>query len=486
MKKLGYSIGTLIILLICAFVFVIVPAMVGQGRPDKNAITFGKYNGKEIRYEPNSKLMSNIQQYGQYYQNMGMKVDDSNRFYIYNYAFNATVAEMAAEDEVKKSGYTVPESTVNRLLRNYFTDENGKFSEKLYNQTPQDDVSNMVSEIKESLLSERFNSDNFGSRNEYIGNDALYGLKASTAELDFLASFDSSKRGFNMVQFSLSDYPDEEKVAYGKAHAEKFIKYDMSVITTETEADAKKVLKRLNAEEITFADAVQEYSNKVYGNSEGKLTASYAYQLENIIEDNGDFVLVSQLKNGAKSDVVKTKMGYAVFACDGDSVAADFDHEDLTSVVASYLNSYETGEIENYFIAKGNTFIADAKANGFDSACEKAGVEKTEITPFPLNYGNVSLAGKLTTNVPGLYDAAKNEDFLTKAFSLKMNECSEPSVVGEYVVILQYVSEDTTGSESAAVLAELPNMDQESASNAIMNSPKLENNFTSVYISNMM
>ena len=478
MKKAGYTIGTLIILLICAFVFVLVPAMAGSGN-QQEAPSFGSYNNKQIRYEQNSDMANFVSQYGQYYQSMGMQIDQSNYYYIYNNAFNATVAKMAAEDSVAKSGYKVPKAAVTRQMLPYFSDENGNYNSKAYRSTPESTIAQMRSDIESSLVSLRFNDDNFGSDN------GMFGLKASTAELDFLAKMNEGKRGFDMAAFPLAGYPDSEKAAFGKANASKFIKYDMSVITVEDEATAKKVLKRLDAEEVTFADAVAEYSEKNYSNSEGKLTSNYAYQIENIMNDSAEVAVIGALKAGEKSGIVKTKFGYSIFMADGDSVAPDFESEDMLKTVNSYLNSYESSVIENYFIAEAKDFIAEAAMDGFDAACAKHGIEKDIVAPFPLNYGNSSIAGTLNTNVPGLANAATNENFLNTAFSLKMNEVSEPLVLDGNVIVLKYTTDGETAEEEAS-LPDTSSFDESSASSAIMNSPKLVNNFTSTYFENFL
>jgi len=473
MKKAGYTIGSLIILLICAFVFVLVPAMVGSGK-QQEAPVFGAYNKKEIRYEQNSDMLSFVNQYGQYYQSMGMQIDQSTSYYIYNYAFNSTVAKLHAEDEIKNSGYKVPKAVVTRQMLPYFSDENGNYNSKAYRSTPESTITQMRKDIEDSLVTARFNDDHFGS------NEGMYGLKASAAELDFLASYDAKKRGFDMAAFPMADYPDSEKAAYGKANASKFIKYDMSVITVEDEATAKKVLKRLDAAEITFADAVAEYSEKNYSNSEGKLNSSYAYQIENNLEDAAEVSVIGALKAGEKSGIIKTKSGYSIFQADGDSSAADFDSEDMLKTVYSYLTSYESSVIENYYIAEAKDFIAEAALKGFDAACESHSIIKDIVAPFPLNYGNSSIAGTLNTNVPGLANAATNENFLTTAFSLKKDEVSEPMVIDNNVIVLKYTT-DGEASEEEASLPDTSNFDESSASSAIMNSPKLENNFTATY-----
>ena len=479
MKRTFYTVGSLVILLICAFVFVLVPAMAGGGK-QQEAPSFGSYNGKKITYEQNSDMANFVNQYGQYYQSMGMQIDQSSYYYIYNYAFNSTVAKIAAEDAVAKSGYKVPKNAITRKMIPYFSDENGNYSSKAYRTTPESTIRSMTKDIEAAEISVLYNNDNFGS------SAGLFGLKASDSELDFLSSMGNESRGFNMAVFKLSDYPESEKAAYGKANPTKFIKYDMSIITVEDEATAKKVLKRLASEEITFADAVAEYSEKYYSDSEGKLTSNYAYQLENILEDASQALVVSTLKVGEKSEVLQTKTGYSIFVVDGESEACEEDSDELNRAVYSYLNSYETSVIENYFIGKAKDFAADAALNGFDSACAKAGVEKTEIEPFPLNYGNVSIADTLNTGLTGLANAATDENFLTSAFSLKKNEISAPVVMENNVVVVQYTTDGEVSEDAETSVPDFEEYDQECASNAIMNSPKLENNFAATYFKNFL
>ena len=51
-KNTVYTLGSLIILLICAFCFVVLPAVEGRSSRQQGADVpaFGKYNGKEIKY----------------------------------------------------------------------------------------------------------------------------------------------------------------------------------------------------------------------------------------------------------------------------------------------------------------------------------------------------------------------------------------------------------------------------------------------------
>ena len=259
-KGLSYSIASVVILIICLVAFVL-PSTLGNGQNPEKLPAFGKYNGKEIKYEQNSDFANYVSYYGQLFQAQNGQIDSSTYYQIFQYAFNSAVTKLAYGDEVKATGYVVPTSFVNReLAKNFY--ENGKYSAKLYKQTPAATVNEMKTDIETNLISSRYYDDNFGSSTEVLGDKGLYGIKQSKAELDFLADYNKNQVSFNVAAFSLSDYPDSEKEAFGKNNAAKFTQYDLSLVICKDKSTADKVLTRLNNEEITFADAISEYSEK--------------------------------------------------------------------------------------------------------------------------------------------------------------------------------------------------------------------------------
>jgi hypothetical protein len=298
---------------------------------------------------------------------------------------------------------------------------------------------------------------------------------------------EQEKRSFSLAAFNTTGYPDSEKIAYGKEHADDFVKYDMSVITTTDEAEANKILKRLNSNEITFGDAVTEYSEKNYSNGQGKLTSNYAYQLKNIIPTDADFKTVTALAKDATSDPIKTERGYSLFHVDGAAVQPDFSDNDMVVVVYNYLKSYQTGHIEDYFTNIAKEFSAKAASNGFAAACREYGINDINIPAFPLNYGNVSILPKVPSDtVKEISGAASNDNFLKTAFSLKKDEISDPVVLGNNILVLRLDNvtneEPESGTTTTALASELAGYDRKSAQTALLKSPKVENNVASVFL----
>ena len=500
-KNTAYTIGSLIVLLICAFCFVVLPAFTGSEGQQNKLPPFGKYNKREIAYEQDSDFYNYVSQYGQMFQAYGQQLNEQTYYTVFKYAFDATVRKYAYEDAVNKSGYVVPQAAVNRNMVPFFSDENGNYSSKLYKQTDPKTVENLRKSIQSGLVASRYSDDLFGSEEDIVGSEALYGLKESDAELDFLKSYNANKRGFQMALFNTSDYPEEEKLKFAKENQAKFNKYDISIVTVEDKAKAQTVLKRINNNEITFEDAISEYSLNYFTNSEGKVTSAYQYQIENLLVNKDDLAILTDLAVDSVTDVIETSNSFSIFKKNGETKTPDFEIDEYKDLVSTYLRNYEKTRIEDYFTAKANDFIAQAAKSDFDSACTSMNIKNVEIPAFPLNYGSVAIADSLNTSIEGLSSADTNEKFLETAFNLKMNEMSEPMVLNGYVAVIKYISdgkeaevadtndEETDNSEDdeiADVLSNISDLDQSSANSYILSSDKLENNFAEVYFSNMM
>ncbi len=486
-KNTVYTLGSLIILLICAFCFVVLPAVEGRTSRNQGGDTpvFGKYNGKEIKYEQGSEFANFVSQYGQMYQMRGQQLDQTTYYQIFNQAFKSTVMNYAYSEAVKKSGYVVPKTAITRSILPYFQDENGNYSSKLYKQASDDIKQDLHNSAESALIADRFANDNFASNDERVGITPLYGLKNSEAEKKFIASMNKEQRSFNVAAFSKSDYPLEEKLKFANQNAALFNKYDMSIVTVEEKSNAESIAKRIANNEITFEDAISEYSEKTYSSSDGKLTNAYQYQISNILQNKDDLAAITDLSAGATSDIIQTNTGYSIFKNNAAVTKPDFNSDELQRVVSTYISAYELTLIEDYFTAKANDFIKEANASDFTSAAEKLNVKTSEISQFPLNYGNVSVLNSLDTSAEGMSNADKNENFLKTAFSLKLNELSEPVVLNNNIIVLQYTKAGSSVDDDVNVNL-LVSYDQTSATDSIMKSDKLEDNFLTVYFDNYM
>ena len=72
-KGLSYSIASVVILIICLIAFVL-PSTLGSGQNPNKLPAFGKYNGKEIKYEQGSDFANYVSYYGQTFQTRYRKI----------------------------------------------------------------------------------------------------------------------------------------------------------------------------------------------------------------------------------------------------------------------------------------------------------------------------------------------------------------------------------------------------------------------------
>lgn len=492
MKKgaLFTTIGSVIILII-SFIAFVLPSQLSSGVQSSKKV-FGKYKSREIVYEKDSDLINNLQAAQNNFMQTYGREPENNEFYSLFYgAFKDTVAQYAYEEAAKKAGYLVSEETVNRQLRSYFEDENGKFSNDLYNQA---DPSTIVA-LKESFLNggyySRVGQDLFGSQSELIGDASLYGLKESDAELDFISSFDTNKRAFNMVTFKKSEYPDEQVMDFAQKNQNIFTKYNMSIITFDDKTLADKIAKNISEGKTTFEDASTEGTNK-FSDAENKLVYPYYYQyrIEKMLNDASDVAKLSSLATSSVSDVIELTDGYAIFRKDGDATKADFSDETTFRDVRTYISTYEGPTIEDYYIAKAKEFKAEAEKTSFDAACTKLGLVKTDVPAFALNYNGSTFATSVNSSLPGLKFADTNENFLKTAFSLKENQIGDPMVMIDdastgYVIVIQYIAtenNDDTDTDMKPFLAyQISNYDSMAAANKIMSGKNVKDSFNQAY-----
>lgn len=491
MKKQFVYIGSIIILIISVFTFVVF----GFGTEVFTAIfgnsnklpAFGKYDGKKIEYTAGSEFATTASRLAENYKNQGYEINSQVEYYIFSQAFDQTIMNMAFTKAVEQSGYKVPATAVNREMIPYFSDASGKYSAKLYNQTDESTINNMRSELKNSLVYSRYTNDMLGS-SAGVKNGTLYGLKSSSKENGFIASMGTEKRSFNLAAFDKNNFPKTEAAVFAKSKAELFIKYDISAITVDSEKDAKALLKQLKNNEITFADAVSEKSQKYYSGTDGKLASPYHYQIVSMLEKEDDLPAVTGLAKDALSDVIQTKRGYSIFRGDGDSTAANFDDDATLDIVLKYMKENESGYIENYYSGIAKDFSSEAAINGFDKACEKFSVTKVEVPAFPLNYGDSTFFGTVpSSTVKELSGAATNDNVLKAAFSLKMNEISTPLVLGSNVIVLQLTGiQNDEPATTDSFASTIESNDQGSIQSTLLASSKVENHFTEVFFSHFM
>lgn len=483
------KIGAVIILVISAIVFIpfggyeVINALFSS----KNAPVFGSYNGKKITYEMGSTFKNVTENLAETYKSYGINIDSASSYYLFTEAFSETVKDLAYLDRVTKTGYSVPDEAVNRRMINYFTDETGNYSPKLYNQTDKTTRKNLRESIVKTLSYNRFRDDLLGSSTLSVKDSPLYGIKTSAQEERFLADLGKEKHSFKYVAFNTEDFPEEEAVKWAKLdnNTDKFVKYNLSAISLENEADAKAVYKQLTANEITFEDALSEKSKNYYTDDDGKLARPYRYQLAISIPEASDLEKVTGLPSGAMSEVIATARGYTIFRKDGADTAANLSDSETVSVITTYIKTNEHGYIEDYYSSIAKDFTAQASLSSFEEAAENFNVTVSETEAFPLNYGSSSLYETVPSANTELANLNTNDAVLQKIFSLKKGESSVPVVLSSNVLVFNCtgITQDTA-TTTDGLADKIKNINYSCAEETLMTSSKVVNNVWTAYFEN--
>ena len=481
-KKILLSIGSVAILILAAISFIFIP---GMSAGSTGVPVFGSWNGEQVKYEQDSYFVNRLESYLEQAKQYNQEVTD----YVYQYylyqSFMDSINRLAFIDYAKSTGYTLSDIKVDRAMIPYFS-ENGKYSEKLYRSTPDNQKISLRNQISDDLVYTRYIMDYFSDEVFTQASDfadIAFGLKVSDAELAFINKMNSTSKSFDIVFFDTNNYPSTKAVEFANENSSLFNKYSFNAISVESESVAKKILSQINNAEITFEDALAEYSKNYYTTTDGVLKNKYEYQIKATLANEGDFDKLANLSVDSLSEVIKTGTGYTIYKCVAEVEPTNAKDSTTINDVLSYMKSNEMGRIEDYFKAEANKFIADANSTSFDKACAKFDLTKESVTDYVLNYSNTSLIRTANTSVSQISSAYKNEDFLKTLFALPTNAISKPIVLGSNIAVLK-VTNSNTNAEAVEKIAYIENAataDQSVIMTNIYDSKKLKNDFEKTY-----
>lgn len=445
-KKNTLAIGSIIILVFSIIAFVFVPAAGGQWGSNTKTM-LGKWKNKQLDYTADGLFFQEYRKLHYSAETRGYLRSDNKvqqefvERQIMHAAFNASMIQLAAQEEALNAGFYLPDKNINKALIPYYTDSTGAYSEKLYTQTSEQQRLANRRQVIDYLTAQRCIEDNFGTY------DNIFGLKTSSAEIAFVQKMAEKERIFKYVVFEESQFPQEKIRAYGEEHTDLFAEHNLLMLTFNSQEDANKTAQALQKDEITFEDAIVTNSTKLGTDSTGKLLSPYRTTVNRTFPESKDLDTVLKLDVDEVSPVVKTSSGYAIVKCTAPVTAADFTLPETKDRVLSYMKSNERGIIEDYLEQKAKTFIEAAKIGGFSQEASVNDLVVQTSNPITLNYGNAAMLPQISYQSDTFFSAGiRNETFFKKAFALKQGEISEPVLLDSNVLVLQ-LEEEKAGSE---------------------------------------
>ncbi len=481
--------GTIIVLAIVIVAFVFVPSVGGSsGGSGFQAIEFGRFDGMSIAYTPKSYFAQQVADLDNRMRQQGMTQENYQffGFQVWRGAFERTILRLAILGEMRKADAIVTEARLDeRVAQLPMFQDNGKFSAAKYRSASLEEKLQVRADLNDEILTQQYYSD-------------VLGLTPSAKETAFVKSMAKETRTIDYAAFPLSAYPDTEVAAWAKGNAGLFRLLKLSRITvSSSEADAKKVLKQVQDNAIAFEEAAKSHSKDSYASKGGDEGDVRFYDLAADLGKKEEAEQVASLKKGELSAVLKTATNsWVFFRAADDALAPDFKDTATLKVARDYMGRFERGRIEDSVAQKAKAFASEAAKGDFASAARKAGSVAKSAGPFPLNYGDLSVAiyGQVVpvfktlnnTKAPELEAASRSEKFLTAAFGLAPGSVSDPIVLGDNVIVLK-VKEAGSAIDDAANGIELyyPYLFQQRLNievrDLVMKSPRLKDNFSDTY-----
>ncbi len=468
-----FSISILVIIVVS---FVGAPLIRGLGSSN-NELVFGKYADTEIKYTYGSYFSRQLDSLQSQYKSNGTDNYQYETYQIWKGAFDRTVFHTAIMYNAEQSGFYISDKKIDKTLTQYgpYMD-NGKFSPQIYNATPDADRYANRTIFREELTQQQYLED-IGQR--------LH----STKEIEFIKEMSATERNFRYIAFSVSDYPMEEVRKYAEENSRLFRNISLSRISLkDNKKEAEVILSQLKENPALFEELAQNQSTDFYADKGGDMGQVSYYSLRGDLSSSEDTDMIFALKEGEISSLLKTPFGYSIYRSNKESQEADFENEAELKTVLDYMLKNEKGVIEDYFIAKGEEFRAAAAEKGFTEAAADMGLTYYITDFFPINYGNSYFMKQIKTVDNSTYfdTVSTDERFLTALFSLNSKELTEPSIVGDTILVAQMINEKKTPEEELAYMDSfypyLVNQIQQMELNStFLNSELLTNNFMSVF-----
>ncbi len=438
-------VGSVIILVLVVVTFVGAPVVGGFG--GSGNLVFGRYAGEEITYAPGNFFARQYEVIAQSLRDSENEMELEWQLRLaWRQAFNSAVLRTALLHQADRSRIRVTEERVDELVaQDPRFNRNGRFDAVAYRALGSQ---------------EQFQLRNFHRENEAFEkfvDDVLEGAPIAAGEREFVAGMASPERSFELVRFPFSRFPESQVVRFALEQPDRFSEINLAVVTLGNREEAQRIRGMAVEPGNPFAELARTYSRDLYADQGGEIGSLWGYELQQELLDPADLATVVALSAGEISQPVETTSGWSIYQAQENAVPFNQERTSAVSAARSYMQTFEQGRIQDFVRGEAEQFVASFSP-GEDSLFARAselGVEVIETQPFPVNYGNLPLFGRVQASLaPDLSDAAFRESFFITAFSLEDGELSEPVSLRQSVVVLRLLEERDLGEDGGFIVRE--------------------------------
>jgi len=433
-------IGTIFILVLVIVAFVFVPTMVPQGG-GIDQFTFGYFNRIPIRMVSGNFFHRVQQSLTQQHQHLlaGGPNDLWLNYQIWRTSFEETVIYVGIQDTMRRAGFVVPASVVDREVARQFQMPDGRFDAARYRAMDTATRLNLWRETQESIAVGQYLSD-------------ITNLRISSNAVSFIGSMASPRRSFSVAIFPLGSYPDSEVIAFAEENQDPFRITRLSRITVNSEWEARQLLDMVRTGVTPFEEVARNNSVDIFADTGGDMGMRMVYELIPEIWDPADRESVINLASGELSDVVSVSMGWAGMGWAFFRAEEALQPPDTTDPVQldrirNHIMTNLRGRVEDWVIAEAERFSAEVRERDFEEVAAEGNIMRRNFGPIPVNFGDSTFFSMVSTaGVPEIQHAGRDLFFWRAAFATPLMTPSLPVVLGDNIMIL-FPLEETYADE---------------------------------------
>lgn len=494
-----------LLLVILIVSFVLAPALSSAGQGLEQGLAFGRYGSQEISYRPGNFFAHQLDRGMEEAASQGYDLNTPFIAYtLWLRAFRAASQYAVLLDSAQRANIDISEEQLMQAVREsgYFS-RNGVFNPTDFNNTSPDRRQSIINEIRNGVL--------IGTYQNQLTQDIVRSKAANTV----LLKPDAEQRNFRMAIFDFNLYPEEKVRAFATEYPQLFQQIEVKrILIRGKKQEAIKIYSQLaNAEKdflnVFIENSREEFANEDISAREGELGSRFYYQIQDSLDPKEDLEKIFSLQENQFSPPLRYQTKdkkdevYAIYLVTKPKYDINMNDARDRETVLNYLITKHKGLISDYFIG----LASEIKPVNFAASILKPG-RATQSEPFGMVYHlkpenlarqdemyypyNSDIQQFLAAFGKDYQDIAsvalKSREFFFQAFSLAVNQVSDPIVLDNAVLVLQLIdkkmSEPSTSSNSSLDFLLKYFLGQYMVSSMVDNaleSPRYKDNFMTVY-----
>lgn len=431
------KIATTVIIVILAFLmiggsfyYIFTPGF----REDANA--FGYYGKKPVVYEANNVFGRTLQNDVDYAESAA-NGNYTQMYKSWSEAYQAQVIFEALNGLAEDAKIGAPKELVGKFIidSGVFNNEDGEFDEEKYNS---------VHPIERQIFV------------DYVRNAVPYqvALKDVSSliipknEKSFISDLNKKGRDFSYYNVDYNVYPVDRAVKYVAENENLFTKLDVSIISCETEENAKKAYDDLKSGK-SWSDAVKEYSQDNYAENDGVLGSQlYANIVVSNLKNADDINQITSLKKDEFTKPIQGPYAWAVYKLNNDPVKPNKDDEGLVSYAKSVISAKNPEEVKPY-IDNEVAFIQSKSKEELNALVDSMGSAIVQVKGATNNIGNSQFFAGMQYSDPKAELALavmNNEDLAKQLFTGKKGDIIGPVETDGGTLFIRIDNEEAEGT----------------------------------------